>query len=244
MLRMFAMLLLIVAAPSRAEPGSSRGVQLFESKDWAKAKAEFSADVQRDDRDARAHFYLGRLALIDNDVDAAVEHLRRAVELEDQSSDHHLWYGRALIQRTLRTHNPAVGMGVKGQLERAVALDGANLDARDALVDFYAMVPALMGGSADKARAQAEAVLQLDAMRGHFALGRLAVWSKDSAAVEREMNAAIALAPDTLPVTPATPAAPPNASDPLPPASIGVPAAAKSDDEEDTSSEPASASTP
>jgi hypothetical protein len=39
--------------------------------------------VRRNDSDARAHFYLGRLALIDNDPDAAAEHLRRTVELKD-----------------------------------------------------------------------------------------------------------------------------------------------------------------
>ena len=199
MCHVLAALLLLLAAPSLAEQGSSRGVQLFQSGDWAKAKAEFSGDVRRDDRDARAHFYLGRLALIDNDPDAAAEHLRRAVELEDAASDYHLWYGKAMIQQVMRAQNPLLAMAVKTQLERAASLDGRNIDARDALVDFYSMAPTMMGGGADKARAQAEAISQLNAMRGHFALGRLAVRSKDSTAVEREMNAAIALAPDTLP---------------------------------------------
>src|SRR5262249_13350821 len=150
------------------------------------------------DRDARAHFYLGRLALIDDDLDAAAEHLRRAVELEDSVSGYHLWYGRAMIQQAMRTVNPLAAAAVKPQLERAVALDGRNIDARDALLDFYSMAPAMMGGSTDKAREQAEAIARIDAMRGHVAFGRLAMRAKDSTAVEREMNAAIALAPDSL----------------------------------------------
>jgi tetratricopeptide (TPR) repeat protein len=195
----FTALMLSLAAPAVAEQGVSRGVQWFQSRDWAKAKAEFMSVVRRNDSDARAHFYLGRLALIDNDPDAAEEHLRRAVELADTVSDYHLWYGKAMTQQAMRAQNPLLAMGVKTQLERAAALDGRSLDARDALVDYYSMAPAMMGGGADKAREQAEAISRLDAMRGHFALGRIAIRSKDTTAVEREMNAAIALAPDTLP---------------------------------------------
>ncbi len=195
----FTAIMLSLATPAVAQPGVSHGVQWFQSRDWAKAKAEFTGDVRRNDSDARAHFYLGRLALIDNDPEAAAEHLRRAVELADTVSDYHLWYGKAMSQQAMRAQNPMLAMGVKNQLERAAALDGRSLDARDALVDFYSMAPALMGGGADKAREQAGAISRLDAMRGHFALGRIAVRSKDTTAVEREMNAAIGLAPDTLP---------------------------------------------
>ena len=194
-----AVLLLALAAPSLAEQDTSSGVQWFQSRDWPKAKAAFSSAVRRNDSDARAHFYLGRLALIDNDPDAAAEHLRRAVVLADTVSDYHLWYGKAMTQQAMRAQNPLLAMGVKTQLERAVALDRRNIDARDALVDFYSMAPAVMGGGADKAREQAEAISYLNAMRGHFALGRIAVRAKDTTAVERELNAAIALAPDTLP---------------------------------------------
>jgi len=195
-----AAVLLSLAAPSLADPGASRGVQLFQSGDWAEAKAEFSSVVRQDDRDAPAHYYLGRLALIENDPDAAVEQLKRAITLDDDVSDYHLWYAKAMERQVLQSQNPLLATGVRDQLERAVGLDHHSLDALDALADFYSMAPAIMGGSHDKAREQAEAIARLDAMRGHFALGRLAVRSQDSTAVEREMNAAIALKPDTVAV--------------------------------------------
>src|SRR5258706_5708507 len=201
----FAALLLSLAAPAAAEQGVSRGIQWFQSRDWAKAKAEFMSAVRGNDLDARAHFYLGRLALIDNDPDAAAEQLRRAGGLADTVSDYHLWYGKAMTQQAMSTQNPMLAMGVKGQLERAAALDGRSLDARDALVDYYSMAPALMGGGADKAREQAGAISRLDAMRGHFALGRIAVRSKDTTAVEREMNAAIPPPPGPPPPPPPPP---------------------------------------
>lgn len=200
MRRVVVAVLLVLATPCMAESGAGRGVQLFRSGDWASATAEFTRAIQLNDRDAQAHFYLGRLALIDDDdPEAAIGHLRRAVELDDAVSDYHLWYGKAIIQQAVRAMNPLAAMGARTQLERAVALDDRNLDARDALADFYSMAPAMMGGGADKAREQAEAIMKRDAMRGHLAFGRIAVRSKDTTAVERELNAAIALAPDTLP---------------------------------------------
>ena len=94
-----AALLLSLAAPSLAAQGASRGVRLLPSGDWVKAKAEFSVAVQRYDREALAHCYLGRLALIDGDLETAAGQLERAVELDDNVSDYHLWYGKAIGQQ-------------------------------------------------------------------------------------------------------------------------------------------------
>src|SRR5476649_1518954 len=88
------LLLCLAAVPLCAQ--APRGVQLFEAGDWAGAKTEWSAAVQRNDRDARAHYYLGRLAMLDDDADAAAAQFERAVALEDTASDYNLWYATAL----------------------------------------------------------------------------------------------------------------------------------------------------
>jgi tetratricopeptide (TPR) repeat protein len=194
------LLLLFFPGPAHAQ-GPSRGVQLFESGDWAGAQAEFSAAVQRNGRDARAHYYLGRLALLEDDADTAAGHFERAVALDQNVSDYHLWFGNALSQqagRASQLKQPFIARRVKSEFERAVELDAQNIDARDSLVDFYSMAPGFMGGSADKAREQAQAIARIDAMRGHLAFARAAVNTKDTAAAEREMKAAIATAPDSL----------------------------------------------
>src|SRR5437868_1854190 len=76
-----------------------RGIQLFDAGDWAGARAEFTATVQRNDRDARAHYYLGRIAMLDDDIDAAAAQFDRAVSLDQNVSDYHLWYATALAQQ-------------------------------------------------------------------------------------------------------------------------------------------------
>jgi tetratricopeptide (TPR) repeat protein len=195
---LLVVLVSLLSVPAWSAPIANRGVQLFQSGEWAKAKVEFAAAVKRNDRDAAAHYYLGRLALVDDDLDTATQQLERAVKLDDNVSDYHLWYGRAVGQQAMRASNPLLAGRLKSECERAVALDARNIDARDALLDFYSMAPAIMGGDADKAREQAEAIAGVDAWRGHLARGRLAARAKDSTAVEREDNAAIAAAPDSL----------------------------------------------
>jgi cytochrome c-type biogenesis protein CcmH/NrfG len=118
--------------------------------------------VRRNDLDARGHFYRRRPALVEGVLDAAIEELKRAVELQGAESDYHLWYGKAMTRRALQAQNPLLAMGVRAQLERAVALDGRNVDARDALADFYSMTPAMMGGDTDQAGAAHQRPLELD----------------------------------------------------------------------------------
>jgi len=189
----------LAASSLRAQP--NRGVQLFETGDFPAAKAEFAVAVQKNGRDARAHYYLGRIALLDDDAPAASTEFERAVALDQSVSDYHMWYGQALSQegaRASKLRQPFIAKHVLAEFERAVELDPRSIEARDSLVDFYSMAPGFMGGGIDKARAQADALAKLDASRGHLALARLAASAKDATGAEREFQAAIAAAPDAF----------------------------------------------
>jgi tetratricopeptide (TPR) repeat protein len=192
---------LVVAVHPLFAQDAARGIQLYEAHDFAGAKVELTAALRRNARDPRAHYYLGRIAMLDNDADVAADHFERATKLADTVSAYHLWYATASAQQASRVtplKRPMLAQRMKAGAERAVALDGRNVDARDLLLDFYSMAPGVMGGGIDKAREQAGAIAQIDPVRGHLAAARLAIQAGDTAAVEREMNVAIAGAPDSL----------------------------------------------
>jgi len=86
---------------------------------------------------------------------------------------------------------------VKNEFERAVALDPRSVLARQGLVDFYSVAPGIMGGDMNKAKLQANEMLPLSAMRGHFALARIAERQKDSVTAEGEFKASVAAQPDS-----------------------------------------------
>ena len=76
---------------------------------------------------------------------------------------------------------------VHTHFERAVALAPANYAMRRDLQAFYLEVPALMGGSSRKARAQAQAVAAFDPERGHLMQAEMAIAEKAFDVAEREL---------------------------------------------------------
>src|SRR5205085_5956210 len=80
---------------------------------------------------------------------------------------------------------------------KAVALDAALVDARAALLNLYAGMPEAMGGGLVKAREQADALLKVNAVRGHMGLGQIAEQQQDFASAEGEFLAAITARPDS-----------------------------------------------
>lgn len=148
---------------------------------------------------AEAQAALGARHVAQGDADAAVAAYEKAVELAPAHSGLRLQlagaYGLAAEKAGMLSK---MSWAKKARLayEKAVELDPANLAAREGLMSFYQMAPAMMGGGIDKARAQADAIRRLDAVRGHVAFGRIAQAEKDYAGALAEFEAALRAAPD------------------------------------------------
>ncbi len=114
----------------------------------------------------------GRAAITRNDGDGAVALLEKAVAQSPKNAQAHYWLGKAYaLQIESAGMFSAASIGSKGKdaFEQAVALDPNLLDARYALVQIYANMPSMMGGSVDKALAQAEEIRKRDPLMGHRA---------------------------------------------------------------------------
>lgn len=88
---------------------------------------------------------------------SAVPLLERCVAAEPSSSKFHQWLGRALglqaAENGIISSVTSISK-VKAELEKAIALDGMNLQARNDLALFYRAVPGFLGGSNAKAAEQ------------------------------------------------------------------------------------------
>jgi tetratricopeptide (TPR) repeat protein len=148
--------------------------------------------------DAEAEQLLCRLALQLERWDDAVAACQKAVALDGNSSDNHLWYGRALGEKADRvSFLKAYGLGkrVKTEFETAVALDPHNAEALSDLGEYYTEAPAIVGGGKDKAAAVASKLDDVERARAEELRGRIAASNKDTAAAEQHFRAAIAAAP-------------------------------------------------
>jgi tetratricopeptide (TPR) repeat protein len=144
---------------------------------------------------ARAAYDRGRVAHQQRKVDEAVKLFERAVSLDANNSDYHLWLGHAYT-RQIATVNflkkATLGRKIGAEYNRAVELAPTSIEAAEARMEFFMEAPGIAGGGMDKAKAEAARIASLSKYRGRFAAAKLAEREKDLAAVEREYRALVA----------------------------------------------------
>jgi tetratricopeptide (TPR) repeat protein len=179
-------LLLALAATSVADPEPS---QLLSSGRVNEAVTALAArrDAQSLNLLSRAYFSMDRW-------DEAVKYGERAVSLEPQNANYHLWLGRA-YGRKAGASNPLSAAGLakkaKNEFEQAVELDPANIPARLDLAQYYTEAPSFMGGGLNKAQAQAAQVQASDPGMAHLIQARIAEKGKRCSDAEAEYKIAI-----------------------------------------------------
>jgi len=141
---------------------------------------------------------LGVIAYASGDQGAAAQWFERAIAANDRVSTHHVWLGRTLAQQVSTVSKlrlPFVARRMRNEFERAAALDSTSVEAHEGLMGYYLNAPGFFGGSVDKARSEATAIVRLNAMRGHLDLAAVALRQHDSTNAERELRAAGGAAP-------------------------------------------------
>jgi Tfp pilus assembly protein PilF len=126
--------------------------------------------------DFDAQLLLGKIALAQDDAEAAEKFFTHALELKPNNATAHLWLGNALgtqAQSANLFRQASLAGKTKDEFEKAVQLDPNLLDARFGLIDYYTMAPAIMGGSAEKAQQQAAEIKKRDVYQGHRAFARI-----------------------------------------------------------------------
>src|SRR5258708_7333585 len=97
---------------------------------------------------------LGKKALAANDSEKAAEYFTKAIQLRPNSAAYHFHLGEAYgsqAQKASIFGQASLAGKTKDEFLKAVELDPNQLQARSALVDYYTMAPAIMGGSKEKA---------------------------------------------------------------------------------------------
>ncbi|MSQ47274.1 MAG: tetratricopeptide repeat protein [Deltaproteobacteria bacterium] len=137
------------------------GVTLFEERNIIGAHQFFATFVQEHPTNAVGAFYLGRTYFAQEQFEQAIEWLDKAVLLDGNNADYHLWLGRACgyqAQRASILWQFPLARRVREHFERAVELNPAHLGARADLAEYYMKAPWFLGGGKEKAEEQAHEV--------------------------------------------------------------------------------------
>jgi tetratricopeptide (TPR) repeat protein len=157
---------------------------------------QLSSKTAATPNDAEAYHLLNRAYFIIEKWDPAIKAGEKAVTLAPNSSDYHMWLGRAYGSKA--EHSGWIsGMSnakkARAEFEKAVELNSMNAEARTDLAEFYMEAPGMLGGGKDKALAQAEAMAAYDAASAHWVKGRLAEKNQQFDVAEDEYKQAIAV---------------------------------------------------
>src|ERR1700677_972602 len=126
--------------------------------------------------------------------DAGIPACEKAVSLAPENGLYHLWLGRIYGEKADRVNFlKATGLAKKvhTEFERAVEFAPHNWEAHTDLAEFYLEAPGIVGGGEDKARGQADLLMQLNPGMAHWVKARIAQKNKDTATAEQEYRAAI-----------------------------------------------------
>ena len=158
------------------------------------AISSLQSRVSTSPNDAVAYNLLCRAQYMLGDWDAGIKACEKAVALDAYNSRYHLWLGRAYgekAQHVIFWTAIRLAGKVRNEFETAVGLDPSNAEARTDLAEYYLEAPGFLGGGRDKAEAQAQQLMHLDATKGHWVLGRLAEKKKDWKTAESEYRKSI-----------------------------------------------------
>lgn len=153
--------------PLTASPAFDEAAALFREKRYPEARPLLEKVVNAEPDNADACFQLGMCWRNRNDVDAlneGIKWLGRATELAPQQANYWLELGGAALQLAGKKSSLALAQRGREALEKAIALEPNNLDAREFLFRYHAEAPWPLG-SKSKAAVQLDAIRALDANR-------------------------------------------------------------------------------
>lgn len=142
----------------------------------------------------------GRAAMMRGDFAAAAASFEKAVAADPKKAEYHYYLGGA-YGRQAQSAGMFGGIGLakkaKAELERAVELDPNHTDARFGLIDFHLVAPGIIGGSEEKAIAQANEIRKRDPLDGHRAWARIYTRQKKTDLARKEMVDAVREQPNS-----------------------------------------------
>jgi len=145
------------------------GIRLFNERKDQEAKVFFQEVLKKDENNAEANYYTGRIFLRLRDQDEAADYLEKAVELDENNADYHYWLGNAIIMRAQNANvfkRAWLAKKAIKQFEKTVEIDSAHLRGHIGCANFYLRAPSIMGGGKDKAQKSIDKISELDPIQG------------------------------------------------------------------------------
>ncbi len=168
----FAALLAIPAGADESLPE-----KLIEAGHWKKARAIAEARNREDPRDALSNYLLSQIRNAFGDRESPLAFAEKAVSLDSGVAKYHRQVAEVLgvkAQHSGMVQQLFLAHRFKKEIDTAIGLDSADLQALRDLMEFYLLAPGIAGGDRAKAADMAERIARIDPAEGFSAKARLA----------------------------------------------------------------------
>jgi tetratricopeptide (TPR) repeat protein len=173
-----------------------KAVDLCATSNYSRARSLLEGIIKENDQNDEAHYVLAVvLSLMDN-MAAAKDHAKMAIQLKSSSAEYHYALASIYIVES-RTASffrlPGIASGMKKELDAALGLDPDHARTMIALAMYYINVPGILGGDNKKALELANRLRQLDEKQGRILLCQIFISTKDYVKATEEANDLIKL---------------------------------------------------
>ncbi|MBI4908061.1 MAG: tetratricopeptide repeat protein [Acidobacteria bacterium] len=155
----------------------------------------------QDDSSLPARLLTGQSWFMLGEFKKATETFEKALALNPNSAELHLWAGRAYGRRaetSMALTAPRLATKSRDHFEKSVQIDPGNVAALADLFEYYLQAPGFLGGGKDKAARIAQEIAKVDPSEGYYASARLAEERKEFSAAEQQLRQAAAVAPNQV----------------------------------------------
>jgi len=157
--------MIIAGNPGMAQQTGNQGIRMFENKNYYGAEKFFRNELEENESDGQALYYLGRIAFEKEELDKASGFFEKAIDIDPSNAEYYTWQGITYIQLLSEVDfmkQAIYAPRALKSLEKAVTLDPENINARIWLAGYYANAPSFAGGSHEKAKEQFEEIFAID----------------------------------------------------------------------------------
>ncbi len=158
------------------------------------ALGKLSGALAQHPRDAKAYELRCRVQIEEERWSGAVTSCEQAVKLAPQSSNAHLWLGRAYGGRAQAAGGLTalkLARRLHNQFETAVQLAPDSVAANESLGEFYTQAPGFLGGSLSKPEAIVRHLRSIAPARAHALAARIAENRRNYTLAEKEWKQAV-----------------------------------------------------
>jgi Flp pilus assembly protein TadD len=196
MVRRWLPILLLTAGLYAGSAELDRARQLFSRSQYQAAVTLLTPLANNPDGPTQE--LVGKSYFMLGEFKKAGEAFERATLTNPENSIYFHWLGKAYGRRAETSSPftaPAWASKARQAFEKAVALDGRNLEAINDLFSYYLEAPGFLGGGLNKAADLALRIKAVDPIEYHYAMAQIADKRKDYKSAESHFRQAFELAP-------------------------------------------------